>query len=381
MHFLVRLILCLLLPTAVMAQTEPTPQAPQLPVRSYILMDFYGGNTLAEVDAQQPLDPASITKLMTAYVVYQSLREGHIQLSDQVTISEKAWRMKGSRMFIEVGSQVSVDDLIMGMVVQSGNDATVALAEHVAGSEESFVTLMNQQATRLGLTESHFVNSTGWPEPNHHMSARDIAMLTRALIKEFPEQYRRYSIREYVYNNITQHNRNRLLWQDESVDGVKTGHTEAAGFCLASSAKRGDARLIAVVLGAEKKSIRFSASQSLLNYGFRFFETHKLYDAGQALIEGDVWKGDEGSVPLGPLEDFYVTVPKGRYDEMQASLQVTPNVEAPIQQGTAMGSIVVTLGDKTIADTPLVALQDVAEGGFLGNMVDEIVLMIKSLFD
>ncbi len=379
MRYLVQLLL--LLPLLVNAQTNPIPQAPQLPVRGYVLVDFHSGNTLAETNAQQRLEPASITKLMTGYIIYQSLKEGHIQLSDLVTVSEKAWRMKGSRMFIEVNSRVSVEDLLMGMVVQSGNDATVALAEFVAGSEEGFATLMNQEAARLGLKDSHFINASGLPDPAHYTTAHDIAILVRSVIRDFPEEYRRYAIRDFTYNGIIQHNRNRLLWQDESVDGVKTGHTESAGFCLASSAKRGDARLIAVVLGAKKKSTRFSASQSLLNYGFRFFETHKVYSAGQALVEADVWKGEEGEVPVGPATDFFVTVPKGRYNDVQAGLRVESNIEAPIQQGAQLGAIFVTLEDHIIAETPLVALQAVPEGGFLGNTVDEVLLMIKSLFD
>ena len=372
--------LCLLL-TAFAVRAEPIPDAPQLPVRAYILENFQSGRSLAETNADERMEPASITKLMSAYVIYKSLQEGSIKLSDQVSISEKAWRMEGSRMFIEVDTKVSVEDLIMGMVVQSGNDATVALAEHIAGSEAAFATLMNQQAAQLELSNSHFVNASGLPDPDHYTSARDIATLVRAIIKEFPEQYARYAVRSFTYNEITQHNRNRLLWQDETVDGVKTGHTNSAGYCLASSALRDNTRLIAVVLGAKTEKERFSASQSLLNYGFRFYETHKLYNANELLTEARIWKGEVEKLPLGLAEDLYVTIPKGKYKDMQAALNIDATIEAPVPKGAPFGIVTITLENNLIGSAPLVALQSVAEGGLVGRMMDQVLLMFDSLFD
>jgi D-alanyl-D-alanine carboxypeptidase (penicillin-binding protein 5/6) len=240
---------------------------------------------------------------------------------------------------------------------------------------------MNREAERLGLAGSHFVNSTGLPDPEHYMTARDIATLVRAIIKDFPEQYTRYSTREFTYNDITQHNRNRLLWTNASVDGVKTGYTRSAGYCLSASAKRGDTRLISVVLGANKVSERFSATESLFNYGFRFFETHRLYEAGQALGQVRVWKGDQGEVDAGAAEDLYVTVPKGRYEELKASLNINSSMEAPVRKGVPIGNVKVALGDETLAEAPLVALQDVAESGFVGRFVDGLMMTVSSWFD
>jgi D-alanyl-D-alanine carboxypeptidase (penicillin-binding protein 5/6) len=363
------------------AWAAPIPEAPQLPVRGYILMDFQSGQVLAEINGDERLEPASITKLMTAYILYQALRDGTVKLTDQVKISEKAWRMEGSRMFVEVDTMVSVEDLLMGMVVQSGNDATVALAEHVAGSEEAFAALMNQEAARLGLADSNFVNSTGLPDPNHYTTVKDIATLVRALIDEFSEQYERYSVKEYTFNSIKQYNRNRLLWQDETVDGVKTGHTESAGFCLVASARRDDMRLISVVLGADTERDRFSASQALLNYGFRFFETHRLYAANRALTEVRIWKGAVNTLPLGLVEDLYVAIPKGSYEVMQASMTVNTTVEAPAKKGVPYGTLTVALDEEIITKQSLVALREVEQAGFLGRMVDQMRLSLGSLFE
>ena len=361
-------------------ETQAIPPPPQVPVRGYILIDYQSGNILAEMNSGERMEPASITKLMTGYIIYKALKSGKITLNDQVTISEKAWRMQGSKMFVKVGSQVSVDDLLMGMVVQSGNDATVALAEYVAGSEETFASLMNQEAERLGLTSSHFVNASGMPDPNHYMSARDIALLTRAIIREFPEQYVRYSVRSFKYNNIEQQNRNRLMLTDPTVDGVKTGHTESAGYCLVSSAKRGDTRLISVVLGAQKERERFQASQALLNYGFSFFESHKLYDADTPIVTEPLWKGEESELPLGVAQGLYVTVPKGQAQHVSTVTSVQPTIVAPIQKGQPFGEIVVRFGEQDVSKAPLVALKDVPESGWFGRMIDSILLFFYSLF-
>ena len=372
-------VLLSLVTVFVQAQTIPPP--PQMPVRGYVLMDYQSGNLLADLKGEERMEPASITKLMAAYVIYQALASGKIRLDNQVTISEKAWRTPGSKMFIKVGSQVSVEDLLMGVVVQSGNDATVALAEYVAGSEETFAKLMNQEAERLSLTNSHFVNASGLPDPNHYMSARDIAVLTRAVIREFPEHYTRYSVRSFKYNNIEQQNRNRLMLQDPTVDGVKTGHTQSAGYCLVASAKRDDTRLISVVLGSERERDRFQASQTLLNYGFSFFESRKLYDADTAIVDPRIWKGQENRLPLGVIHPLYVTVPKGQAPQVSTTTTVQPRIVAPAQKGQAFGEIAVRLGEREVSKTPLVALREVPESGWFGRMVDAILLFFYSLFN
>ena len=357
------------------------PNPPELPVKGYILMDYHSGRILAEQNSDQRLEPASITKLMSAYLVYKRLAAGALRPDEQVLISRNAQSTEGSRMFIEAGTQVAVDDLLRGMVIQSGNDATVALAEHIAGSEAGFAQLMNEQARGLGLRDSHFTNSSGLPHPEHYMTASDIATLVRAIIKQFPQYYTLYSERSFTFNNITQHNRNKLLWRDSSVDGVKTGHTSSAGYCLASSAKRGDMRLIAVVLGAEKENDRFDASINLLNYGFSHYETYQLYESDYALTDVRVWKGDLNQLPLGFLENIYVTLPKGRYQDMQASLRVSSIIEAPVSKGQEFGAVEITLDAEKIATIPLVALQNVAEAGFLGRFSDQLLMMFSEMFN
>ncbi len=362
------------------ARAEPVPPPPQVPVRAYVLMDHQSGNLLANVKGDERMEPASITKLMTGYVIYKALKSGKIHLDDKVTITERAWKTPGSKMFVKVGTQVPVEDLLMGMVVQSGNDATVALAEHVAGSEETFAKLMNQEAERLGLKNSHFTNAPGLPDANHYMSARDIAALARALILDFPEHYARYSVRSFKYNNIEQQNRNRLLLTDSSVDGVKTGHTESAGYCLVSSAKRNDTRLIGVVLGADKEKDRFVASQALLNYGFSFFESRKLHDANAPILTTRIWKGKENELPLGVTYPLYVTVPKGQAPQVSTTTTVQPKIVAPAQKDQAFGEIVVKLGEQEVSRTPLVALKEVPESGWFGRLIDSILMFFYYLF-
>lgn len=360
---------------------EPLPPPPQVPVRGYILMDYESGNTLADMKGQERMEPASITKLMTGYVIYKAIKSGKTRLDDKVTITEKAWKTAGSKMFVKVGTQVSAEELLMGMVVQSGNDATVALAEHIAGSEETFVKLMNQEAERLGLKNSHFTNASGLPDANHYMSGRDIAVLTRAMIRDFPEHYGRYAVRSFKYNNIDQPNRNRLLFTDSSVDGVKTGHTESAGYCLVSSAKRNDTRLIGVVLGAVKEKDRFAASQALLNYGFSFFESRKLHDANTPIVTTRIWKGKESELPLGLTYPLYVTVPKGQAPQVSTTTTVQPKILAPAGKNQPFGEIVVKVGDQEVSKTPLVALKEVPESGWFGRLLDSILLFFYSLFN
>ena len=370
-------ISCIVLSAILQAATLPIPKPPAIGAKAYILQAYTSGRVIAEENADQPVEPASITKLMTAYVVFNELASGNITLDDQVTISEKAWRTPGSRMFVEVGKKVAVKDLIQGMIIQSGNDATVALAEYIAGSEDTFAALMNRHAEELGLTGSHFMNSTGLPDSEHYMTARDIALLASRLIEQYPEYYKWYSVKEYTYNDITQKNRNKLLWQDESVDGMKTGFTDSAGYCLVTSAKRDGMRLISVVLGTDSPNARISASQSLLNYGFRFFETHKLYSAGKELATSRIWKGEIESLPLGLTKDLYVTIPRGRYESLNASMNINNRIVAPVAAGTALGSVKVMLGDDLVAEQQLVSLQNVNEGSFWQRITDEALLYFE----
>lgn len=361
------------------AGAAPTlvPSPPQLAANAYLLLDYNSGQILAEMNADQQVEPASLTKLMTAYAIFHELKEGNIHLTDQVTISEKAWRSPGSRMFVEVGKQVAVEDLLKGMIIQSGNDASIALAEYVAGSEDTFAALMNRHAQRLGLEHSHFVNATGLPHKDHYTTARDIAHLTRALITEFPEHYAWYSERSYSFNGITQYNRNKLLWRDESVDGVKTGHTESAGYCLVTSAQRGEMRLISVVMGTDSEEARARESQSLLNYGFRFFETHKLYSAGEQLTETRIWKGDSETLPLGLANDLYVTIPRGQYKKLNATMNIDALIQAPANKGDQFGNVNVVLEDQAVASQPLVALQSIPEGSLWQRLMDSALLLFE----
>lgn len=369
------LVFSLLFSAAVNA--SPVPAPPQVTAESYLLIDFDSGKVLAEKLSDTAIEPASITKLMTAYVIYHELLAGRLAMEDKVTISEKAWRMGGSRMYVEVGNEVSVHDLLKGLIVQSGNDATVALAEHVAGSESAFVDIMNQYANQLGMSNTRYMNSTGWPDKQHLTSARDIATLTAAIINEFPEHYSWYAEKVYTYNNIKQYNRNKLLWRDNSVDGLKTGHTESAGYCLVSSALRGEMRLIAVVLGTNSEKARASVSQSLLNYGFRFFETHKLYAAGEVLNHSRVWKGSVESVALGLAEDLNVTIPRGSYKYLEALMDVDANLEAPIGKSDELGMVRVTLNQEELQRVPLVALTPVDKGNLFQIAKDYVLKMFN----
>ena len=354
------------------------PAPPRLAASSYFLQDFDSGRILAERNADEVLPPASLTKIMTVYIAFRELSNKRLSLDEMVTISEKAWRTPGSKMFIEVNKQVKVEDLLKGIIIQSGNDASVALAEHIAGDEQTFAEMMNQQATRLGMNSTHYMNATGLPVPDqHYTTARDLAVLTRAVIKEFPDYYRWDSEKEFTYNNITQKNRNTLLWRDETVDGVKTGHTDEAGYCLIASAKREKMRLISVVLGTKSKSARANESQTLLNYGFRFFETHKLYDANTELATGRVWKGASETVNLGLAEDLYVTISRRHYKEMKAVTNVDVNIMSPIEKGDQLGTVNVTLRDKTVSSKPLIALNAVEKGSFLQRAYDSALMLIK----
>jgi len=359
------------------AAAKPIPDPPALKADSFYLVDFESGRVLAEKDPDKHVEPASITKLMTAYLVDKAIADGDIAVDEMVTISEKAWRMKGSKMFVEVGKQVAVEDLLKGLIIQSGNDASVALAEHIAGSESAFVGYMNHQAQVLGMQNTNFENSTGWPSPEHYSTARDIAILTAAIIRDYPETYRYYKEKEYTFNEIRQFNRNRLLWRDDTVDGVKTGHTEAAGYCLVASAVQNDMRLISVVLGTGSDKSRTASSQSLLNYGFRFFETHKLYRASEVLKTARLWYGEQEQVAMGVGRDIHITIPRGRYKDLDASMDIESEISAPISQGQELGQVNIKLDDEIIVSESIVATHAVAEGGILSRALDSIKLVFK----
>ncbi|MEJ2609030.1 MAG: D-alanyl-D-alanine carboxypeptidase [Candidatus Thiodiazotropha sp.] len=355
----------------------PLPLPPEISASGYLLIDFLSGKVLAEKDASKRLAPASLTKIMTAYTVFHELKQGNINLEDTVLISEKAWRTPGSRMFVEVGKRVKVINLIKGMIIQSGNDACVALAEHIAGSESTFAELMNNHARRLGMLDTHFINATGLPHENHYTTASDIAKVAAATIHEFPEYYTWYSDKSFVFNEIEQHNRNKLLWRDNSVDGIKTGHTKAAGYCLVASAKRENMRLITVVMGTQSEEARAKSSQTLLNYGFRFYETHQLYSAGEVLNRTRIWKGAQEQLPLGLSEDLNVTIPRHQYKNLSANLEIDPKIMAPVKEGQSLGQVRVTLNGDPITSASLVALKAIADGNIWQQIKDSALLWLE----
>ena len=355
----------------------PTPAAPIIGAKSYLVIDSKTGHEIAALNADAPLAPASLTKIMTAYVVFSALKQGQVTLDEEVTVSEKAWRTEGSRMFIEVGTRVTVQDLLLGMIVQSGNDASVALAEHVAGSESVFAEMMNQQAAAIGMLSSHFRNATGLPADNHVTTARDLAALARAIAEEFPDYYKWYSIKEFTYNNIKQSNRNSLLWRDDSVDGLKTGHTEDAGYCLVASADRDGMRIISVVLGTSSTKARADGSQALINYGFRFFETRLLFKAGAEISNARIWKSANEYSRLGVLEDLYITVRRGSYDKLESKLNIPAIVLAPIAAGQPVAELSISLEGEDLMKTPLRALDDNPDGSFWQRTKDSVSLWFE----
>ena len=375
MRFLIAVLVSLFSLSA-LAQTVPPPA---LAAKAWALVDHATAQVLAEKDADARIEPASLTKLMTAYITFSKLKEGTLKADQVVPVSTKAWRMEGSRMFIEPNKPVSVDELIRGVIVQSGNDACVALAETIAGSEEAFAALMNREAQRLGMTNTHFTNSTGLPDPQLYTSARDLALLASAIIRDFPEYYSLYSLKEFTYNGIKQPNRNRLLYMDPSVDGMKTGHTSSAGYCLVSTARRGERRLISVVLGAASDTVRAQESLKLLNFGYQFYETVKLYSADEALSKFRVWKGKLNELPVGFLNDFALTVPKEAANKIQVSLESRQPLVAPLQRGQEVGTLTVAIDGKPLGQYPVVALQDAEVAGFFGRLWDAIVMFFKSL--
>jgi D-alanyl-D-alanine carboxypeptidase (penicillin-binding protein 5/6) len=367
------LIALLLVPMLAFAQQLPIP--PALAAKSWLLIEVGSGQELASQAADERLEPASLTKLMTAYLTFAALKQGTIKLEQMIPVSEKAWKAQGSRMFIQVNTQVRTDDLIKGMIVQSGNDACVALSEAIAGSEDNFVQMMNREAQRLGMKATSFRNAAGMPDPQHYTTARDLATLTVALIRDFPAEYAKYySIKEFRYNNITQPNRNRLLWLDPSVDGVKTGHTDAAGYCLISSAKRGPRRLLSIVLGAANDGVRAQESLKLLNYGFLFYDAVQLYTKNQVISNLKVWKGSEKTVKAGFANDFVLAVPKGMAPRIKTELLSRQPLLAPVAAGQLIGTLKVTLDDKPYGDYPVVAIEAVPVAGIFGRMIDSVRL-------
>ena len=374
-------LLVLLLVTSWAASAQSiTPAAPQLAAEGYLLIDADTGHVIVEFNSDQRLPPASLTKIMTSYIISAELEQGTLNLDEEVQISVNAWRTEGSRMFIREGTQVPVRDLKRGIIIQSGNDASVAMAERIAGSEDAFADLMNQHAMRLGMNSTNFMNATGLPHDNHYTTANDLAKLTTALIQDFPEDYKIYSEKYFTYNDIRQPNRNSLLWRDKTVDGVKTGHTEAAGYCLVASAQRDGMRLISVVMGTTSEEARAIESQKLLTYGFRYFETVHLYDAGETLKAVRVWGGERESVDLGVAEDIVITVPRGSRKNLEASMDLQKVVEAPFAVGSPFGTLKIMNGEELVKEVPLVANTAVDEAGFFGRLWDSISLFFTRLF-
>ncbi len=359
------------------ADPNQIPPPPALTARSYLLVDHVSGRALASLNENQKLDPASLTKLMTAYAVFRSIRDKRIGLEDPVVISETAWRTGGSRSFVDLGARVPLSILLQGMIIQSGNDASVALAEHVSGSESAFADLMNQYAKELGMRDTNYRNATGLPDPEHYTTAIDILKVANAIIREFPEYYRWYSQKEFTWNGITQSNRNGLLWRDSTVDGMKTGFTDTAGYCLVSSALRDGMRLVAVILGTDSPSSRERESQTLLNYGYRFYETRLLLPAGKALSEARVWKGEAEMAGIGVNRDIWVTVPRGTASQLKPTFTLPAQLMAPLDPAIELGKVRVTLGDRTVAEAGLYPVKPVATGSLWQQARDSVLLWFE----
>ncbi|MBD9416927.1 D-alanyl-D-alanine carboxypeptidase [Pseudomonas sp. PDM16] len=380
-------LLATLLSAPIVASADSAiPSPPQLAAKSYVLMDGASGKVLVENNGDQRLPPASLTKLMTAYIATLEIRKGKIGEQDLVTVSEHAWRTGGaasggSTMFLPLNSQVKVDDLLHGIIIQSGNDASIAIAEYIAGSEDAFADMMNETAEKLGMKNSHFMNATGLPHPEHYSSAHDMAILARAIINEDQAHYAIYSQKEFHWNNIKQGNRNLLLWRDSTVDGLKTGHTAEAGFCLVASAVRDGARMITSVFGTDSEKTRAAETQKLLTYGFRFFETQTFYKAGQELAQAQVWKGTTRQVKAGLAQDLSLTLPKGQVKQLKASMVLEPQLVAPLKVGDVIGKVEVKLGDEVVHSADLIALEPAEEGGFFRRLWDSIRLFFYGLFN
>ena len=371
--FFTLLTLCLAFLSVSAVHAAPLPAPPQLSAKSFLLIDHISGEVLAEKESESRIEPASLTKIMTAYLVAAELARGSLTEADPVIVSDYAQSMPGSRMFIEAGKTVSVGDLVRGLIVQSGNDASVALAEHIAASEQGFVSMMNRMAEKLNMTGTNYMNASGLPDPDHYTTAADLALLARAMIQDYPAFYALYAQKSFTFNNIAQNNRNKLLWRDDSVDGMKTGHTEAAGYCLVASAVRDDMRLISIVLGANSDKTRIAESQRLLNYGFRFFKTQRIYAAGEVVSEARIWMGDTEQIALGVAEDLYVTLPRDSFDTLHSQIEVSEYIKAPARIGQELGRSVLTADNRVVREIPLLALQKVNEGGIFLRMKHSIL--------
>lgn len=356
------------------------PNSPELDLKSYILIEPNTNTIIAEFNSDSQIEPASMTKIMTSYILADQIANDLVSLDDQVLISEKAWRMEGSKMFIEAGKKVSISDLLKGIIIQSGNDASVAIAEYAGGTESGFVDLMNSYAASLGMDNTIFQNSTGLPDDNHFSSAKDLATLTSHFINKFPYEYSLYKEKQFTFNNIKQLNRNKLLWRDESSDGVKTGHTQSAGYCLVGSAQRGDMRLITVVAGSKSDNDRFLSSQRLLEYGFRFFATQKVLNANQEYKNITIWGGQEDRLGIGVLEDTSITLPRSSFKDLKVNYKYSNNLQAPISIGQKVGTLEITSGEEIVLVSELVALKDISAKGFFGRLWSKFVLWIFSLF-
>ena len=357
-----------------------TPGPPTMEAKAYILIDAKTGKILAEKNADERIEPASLTKMMTMYVVSEAMARGQISNDDQVLISHKSWKTGGSKMYVRVGDHVPVSELVKGIIVQSGNDDCVAMSEHVAGSESSFVEMMNQTAKQLGMTGTHFMDSTGWPNADHYSTARDLATLSRALIYNFPEDYQWYKTKWFTYNNIRQPNRNRLLWRSANIDGIKTGHTDGCGYCLAASGQQDNMRLIAIVLGAGSDRERADDAEQLLNYGFRFFENVQLYKANQSLSTVRVWQGQQKNIAIGVPQDLFITVPRGQYKNLAVKIETPHFIKAPVAKNAEIGELVITLNKEPLTTIPLHALAECQQGGWWIRFKDAIAMKYHAWF-
>lgn len=380
MRSLLLILLSIALFQTVLAAPRIIPSPPQLATEGHILLDAATGTVIIEENAEMRLPPASLTKIMTSYIIASEIQQGRISLDDLVPISVKAWKMEGSRMFIREGTEVKVADLIRGIVIQSGNDASVAMAEFIAGDENAFADVMNQVAQKLGMTRTQFKNATGLPDEGHYTTAKDLSILARALIRDFPEHYKIYKEKYFSYNDIRQANRNSLLWRDDAVDGMKTGHTQAAGFCLVASAEKKDMRLVSVVMGATSERSRSTESQKLINYGFRYFESVKLYDGLESLRRVKVWGGLHESLDVGIEAPARLTIPTGARGALAAEVTLDPVIKAPVSQGQTLGLLRISLEGETLLERPVVALNGVDEAGLVSSLIDEVSLFFLSLF-
>ena len=380
MRSLLLILLSIALFQTALAAPRIIPAPPQLATEGHILLDAATGTVIVEENAEMRLPPASLTKIMTSYIIASEIQQGRISLDDLVPISVKAWKMEGSRMFIREGTEVKVADLIRGIVIQSGNDASVAMAEFIAGDEQAFADIMNQVAQKLGMTRTQFKNATGLPNEGHYTTAKDLSLLARALIRDFPEHYKVYKEKYFSYNDIRQANRNSLLWRDDAVDGMKTGHTQAAGFCLVASAEKKELRLISVVMGATSERSRSTESQKLINYGFRYFESVKLYDGLESLKRVKVWGGLHESLDVGIEAPVQLTIPNGARGALAAEVTLDPVIKAPVGQGQTLGLLRISLEGETLLERPVVALNAVDEAGFVSSLIDEVSLFFLSMF-